>query len=145
MGEEETRDEQLSGRGGGYAVGWNETTGEDAAEGVGWGVAAVDADAGATGNITDESEETTETRGERQDEGVGARRNGGVRTVEGRLEGVAEVEAVGEKVTCGAGRGGCCADESELLNSHSVFVKIFVEKIKGAGLGGFFEDPPRED
>lgn len=68
-----------------------------------------------------------------------------MRPDEGRLEGVAEVESVGEEVACGAGRGGCCADESELLNGHSVFAKIFVEKIKGAGLGAFFEDPPRED
>lgn len=54
MGEEEASDEQLGGCGGGYAVGRNEATGEDAAEGVGGGIAAVDADARTTGNITDE-------------------------------------------------------------------------------------------
>lgn len=60
-GEEETRDEQLGGRRGGYAVGRDETTGEDAAESVGRGVATMDADAGAARDITDERQETSES------------------------------------------------------------------------------------
>ncbi len=138
LGEEETSDEQLGVCGGGYAVGRDEATGEDAAEGVGGSVAAVDADAGATGDVTDEREEASEARGERQVEGVGAWWNGGVRADEGWFEGIAEVDAVGEELTCGA-RGRCrCSDECQLLNSHSVFAKVFVEKIKGAGLGALF-------
>ena len=67
-----------------------------------------------------------------------------MRPDEGRFEGVAEVNAVGEELASGA-RGRCrSADESQLLNSHSVFAKVFVEKIKGAGLEAIFEDPPRE-
>lgn len=68
-----------------------------------------------------------------------------MRSVEGRLESVAEVNPVGEEMACGARRGCGGADEGKLLNSHSVFANVFVEKKKRRVLKMFFEDPPRED